>query len=328
MLKNHRILKSALICGLILISFLVTVITINSKAAPVYNARVVLDINWSQNETQVPIIPRDEIKKVNITIIFKIETGETFGEGLYQGYIGQGYGVIDLEIVETPSWCSAALEILTVIVPLTRKEVTTSAIYMNLNEDAPAYGSEGFIKIKAKARPLGLIEGFEQTYTLNFVPAYIPIIKTNLPEVNTKRIDPSKNAIFPIEIENAGNARTKVFFKVENIPKNWEATITDDIILNEPKGSKNTAYLTIVPPKTFGYHYDEANIRVIMIPVRAENPEEDIGTPLHATFTVQNRGFSTNGIEQIFLIGIIVFLISIIIIFILRVIGKRKKTVS
>lgn len=328
MLKNHRLFKTTFIFGLLLFSLLATVISINSKASPIYNARIELDLQWSIEELlQKPIIPRHEVKKVNLTVIFRVVIAKSFGQGIWDAYEPQNkYGIIDLEIVDKSTWCSAVLESPRIVITMKKEETTNTSIYMTINEDAPAYG-EGFIKIKLTAAKLGALDGYENEYTLNFVPSYLPIIKTTLPNANTKIIDPSKNAVFPIEIENIGNARTKVLFKVENVPENWQAVVTDEVILGETKGSKATAYLTVIPPRGAGYHYEEANIRVVMTPVRAENPDER-GTPLYATFIVQNRGFSTSGIEVILpLVIILIVIIAIILLLIKRMRTKKDKTV-
>ena len=131
-------------------------------------------------------------------------------------------------------------------------------------------------------------------------------------------------AEFPIEFENIGNAITKIVLTIEDIPKGWQATITDEVILEAEKGSKDTAHLTIIPPTSTGYHMEEANIKVKMLPVRAQNPN-DIGKPIYATFTVQNRGLSTYGSEAIIFYGIIALIIIVLVVFIFRFITKRRR---
>ena len=232
-------------------------------------------------------------------------------------------GIVKLEIIDKPPWCTVVLESQKVVTPFGRVGSTITSIYINIDEDGPAYGA-GFIKIKAIVNKVGLVEGMTKEYTLDFLPSFNPILKLDLPETNTKRIDPTENAVFPIEIENIGNARTKVFFEVEEVPEGWMATVTDEIILKEMKGSTEIAYLTVIPPKDAGYHYDEANIRVKITPARAENIE-DTGDPMYASFTVQNRGLSTYGSEQILFIGIILFIILIVILLIFKQIRKRRK---
>ena len=322
MSKKTRKIKSTFIFSLLIFSFFITMIYPTSKAS-FYNANIILDVDWDLEETEKPIIPRDEIKEINFAIKFRIVTDTHFGKGLFLGYAGSERTHINLHVVESPPWCSAVLERNLVTTNISEYDETTSKLYLIVDETAPAYGVEGVIKIKARSGDLGLIKGFEKVFTLFFDPAYIPIIKTNLPDVNTKQINPTKTAVFPIEIENAGNARTDVLFEIENIPEGWEASISEEVFLNEAKGSKDTAYLTVIPPSQFGYHYEAANIRVTMTPVRTENPNE-VGNPLYATFTVYSRGLSTNGIEQIFYIIMLIIIVLVMVIFILRRIRKRQ----
>lgn len=321
MSNKTRKIKSTFIFSLLIFSLFITMIYPTSKAS-FYNANIILDVDWDLEETEKPIIPRDEVKEINFVIKFRIVTDTHFGKGLFLGYAGTQRALIDLLIVETPPWCSAVLDRKLVTSNISEYDEINTKLYLLVDETAPAYGAEGVIKIKAHAGDLGLIKGFENVFNLTFTPAYIPIIKTNLPEVNTKQINPTKTGVFPIEIENAGNARTEVLFKIENVPEGWEATISEEVFLNEAKASKVTAYLTVIPPNQFGYHYETANIRVTMTPVRAENPNE-VGNPLYATFTVYNRGFSTNGIEQAFYIIMLIIIVLVIVIFILKRIRKR-----
>jgi len=276
-------------------------------ADAVYNARSVVDVKWNLNESEKPVVPREEIKRLTLKVTFRIDTGESFGQGLYDGYKGTALAFIDLEVNDSSPWCSAVISPSTVATNISRYSETTADLYLTLDETAPAYG-EGFLSIKAKSRALSLIEGFEDSFNLYFVPSYLPIIAIDLPESNSKRAGPMETIVFPIAIENKGNARTKVFFEVSQDEEDWVATVTDELTIPEASGSTDTAYLTIVPPNDFGYHYGEAVFTVSILPTRAENTDER-GSPLYATFIVQNRGFSTMGVEAFIPIGLVVLII-------------------
>jgi hypothetical protein len=156
------------------------------------------------------------------------------------------------------------------------------------------------------------------------------LIKTHVQGGNSMRIEPKDNAVFPIEIENLGNARTRVKLQVvdENIPDGWAATVTDYIILDEVKGSKGTVYLTVKPPKSSGYHDDSASIRVELIPERAMNPT-DQGSTQYVNVLVQSRGIIKTeekgfGFDITYLLILIIIIILIAIIILL----KNKKNNS
>jgi len=131
------------------------------------------------------------------------------------------------------------------------------------------------------------------------------------------RIGPMDTAVFPIEVTNLGNARTKVYFEVDSVPEGWIAVVTDDIIIDEGEGSKGTAYLMVRPPKNFGYHDDDASIRVKMTPARAEDTS-NIGNSEYVTVIVESRGFSIIGLEAILPIIIVVILLVAIAIWYLK----------
>jgi len=323
MRKNLIRFSSSFILILLILGVFIPVLCSSVSAAPLYNARSVVAIDWSKSESQIPIVPRDEIKEFDLIIEYRVDTGETFGEGIFLGYTeDKNYSaIIELEIVDKPSWCSAVLGASTVATNLTRREVTSTELYLTIDEFAPAYSAEGVIKIKAKVKDLGWIKGDEKIFDLKFKPAYFPIISTSLPDINTKRIDAAENAVFPIEIENMGNARTKVVLNVEYVPAGWKATVTDEVFLGSEAGSKQTAYLTVIPPKDLGYHYGQGTVKISLTPERAENSEEK-GNPIYANFIVQNRGFSSNGMENIYLVLIIIVIVIAAIVFIVK---KRRK---
>jgi hypothetical protein len=83
--------------------------------------------------------------------------------------------------------------------------------------------------------------------------------------------------------------------------------------LDEAIGSKGTAYLTVRPPKGFGYHDDTAGIIVQMTPARAEKTD-DQGVSERISVLVESRGFSIIGLEMIVL-PIIVILVIIFLIY-------------
>ena len=324
MSKKTRKIKSTIVFSILLLVLTSSMIYSTSKADKPYNVKVIMNINWNLEESQKPIVPRDEVKELDLLIIFQVVSGEYFGKGaalLYFG--GTDSALVDLSIVETSPGCYAVLKQTRFEIEIAEYDEVNVKLYLSLDETVPAY-SDGYINIKISCPKLGLIEGFEDVFALHFTPSYKPIIKTNLPEDNTKRINPTETAVFPIEIENLGNARTEVTFEIENVPEGWEATISEQVFLEETKGSKATAYLTIIPPDQIGFHYDAANIRVKMIPSQAENPDE-VGQPLYATFAVQNRGSSANGIELILFFIIIIIIIIVLIVFILKWMRRKKE---
>ena len=305
--------KSTVILLILLVSLFAASVPVN--AAIPLNSNI--DVVWGEKDTVKPVVPRDEIRKLNLTIKYKVDWGRDFAYGALVGYSELGKNaLIKLKVTDHSPWCTVNLESELVPTPLTTG-LTQSSVFLNLQirDDAPAYG-EGYVKISASVPKMGLIGGFEKEFTLDFVPAYLPRIDVNLPEGTTKNIGPMDSAVIPIEVNNMGNARTTVFFKIENIPKGWTAAVTDDITLDDSTGK--LAYLTVKPPKEFGYHYDKKSIIVKLTPARAEDLT-NLGEPLYVTIIVQSRGFSTPGFETIGFIGALAIVMLTIFIF-----RKRK----
>ena len=316
MTKKFRVVKASIITGLMLVSVLVAILPTTSAGA-IFSLQSVLNVTWG-NETNQPVVPRGELRELELVITHTVTRG-AFGRGLLAFYSGRNI-VINVEIVETPTWCTANIAQGTLSVTIVPDQITTVKTKLSLQvaDNAPAYGL-GYIKVKATARKAGLIAGYEQDFTLSFIPDYKPLIKPSLPETNSKEIGPMDTASFPIEIQNLGNARTVVLLNVVSVPKDWNAIITSQVTLEEGNGSTATAYLVVKPPKGFGYHYDEQTIKISMQPVKADDFSKK-GEVTYESFLVQSRGFSTPGFETITFIGALtaVFLI-------ITCIRKRKK---
>jgi len=300
MTKNFKTVEASIVMGILLASVF-TAIVPTTSAGILVNLSSYVDVSWGGNETTKPIVPRGEMRQLTLNLRYGVNRGALPSQLLFMLYQGRQVN-IKLETLETPTWCTATLKsgTITTVVSSEEKELST-VLTLRVDENAPAFGA-GYVKIKASVYKIGAIDGYSQEFTLEFTPAYLPMINAQLPDGNTKNIGPMDTAVFPIEISNMGNARTTVFFKIENVPKDWIAVVTDEITLDEGKGSKGIAYLTIKPPKGFGYHYDEQSIIVTMTPARAEDLTNQ-GESKTVTVIVESRGFSTPGFESVLFIG-------------------------
>jgi hypothetical protein len=316
MTKRFKTVKASILTGIVLISVIVAV-SPTTSAGPLFNLQSFVNVTWLSNETQEPIIPRGELRQLDLMITHTVTRG-ALGKYLLLLYTNTQI-TIDLEIIDQSPWCTATLSqgtVSTYVIPDGRTTSTTQ-LSLSVADDAPAFGL-GFIKIKATAQKIGFIKGFADEFTLSFNPDYKPLIKPSLPETNTKDIGPLDTAQFPILIENLGNARTVVLLNVVSVPEGWNAVITSQVTLEEGTGSTATAYLVVRPPKGFGYHYDEQTIKISMQPVKADDFNKK-GEITYETFLVQSRGFSTPGFEVLGFIGALA--IVMLTVFIMR---KRK----
>lgn len=278
-----------------------------------------LKINWTHSDE--PIMPIDDLIFYSIKIEYSVTQGP-LGRLFLPFFVGRQVD-IKLDIIDSNPWCTANVAIGTLttqVQPSGSTNSQTAQISIELDEDAPAYGS-GYVTIRAQVPKVGMIAGYDQDFTLKFKPAYLALIQADLPSTNTKTIGPMDTAVFPIKIKNMGNARTLVRLEVENQPANWLAVVTDEILV-DVDGSA-TAYLTIKPPKNMGYHDDDGSFKVSMTPHRAENPNVDIGTPTDITVVVESRGFSTIGIEGVLPVIIVIIVILFFIYWFIN--NQRKK---
>ncbi|VVB59345.1 Uncharacterised protein [uncultured archaeon] len=317
MTKKFKAAKTSIVAGIVLVSVIIAIFP-TASAGLLFNLQGVVTVSWEGGAAQKPVIPRGELRVLSLNITYYVTKG-LFGAGLLAAYNGKQI-VITIEITETPSWCTANIAQGTIaaqVIPNGQFHASTT-LTLQVADDAPAYGL-GSIKVKATAAAGGLIQGYQNDFTLSFIPDYKPLIKPTLPQTNSKEIGPMDTATFPILIENLGNARTVVLLNVVNVSNGWNAVVTSQVTLEEGSGSTATAYLVIRPPKGFGYHYDEKTIMISMQPVKADNFNQK-GEITYETFLVQSRGFSTPGFEAITFIGALA-----IVFIIMACIRKTKK---
>lgn len=315
MKKNFKRVKASIVMIILLGSIFASLIPVTS-AGLLFNLQSVIGVSWSGNETAEPVVPRGAIRPVDIDVSFVVTRG-AFGRLALLAYTNKN-AFIKLEIVDHSSWVTATLQTDTIPLPISEEiHYGKTIVSFQVAEDAPAYGL-GFIKIQASVGKLGLIDGYDQTFNLNFVPSYKPLINPDLPSGKSIKIGPMDTAEFPIEIENMGNARTIVYLDVieETVPEGWNAIVTSQVTLDEKVGSKSTAYLVVKPPKGFGYHQDEVTIKVSMTPVRADDTSQQ-GTTIYESFLVESQGVSTYGMEILLPIVLIIIVVLIVVAYIL-----------
>jgi hypothetical protein len=314
MKKNFRAIKASLITGILLISLFVAIVPLTSARQGIFiNFSSVVILNW-ENKTEEPIVPIQDLISYKLILEYRVTRGGLFGENLIYVLFQNRRVNIKLEVVDTPEWVTAQLETTTIPANIPKIVGTPDRYYANiilsLKEDAPAF-ERGTIGIKIAIPNVGPIQGFDQTLYLNFKPAYRALIDVN-PQINSKIIGPMDTTSFPIDINNQGNGRTKVFLEIdyESLPEGWSAVIDDNVIIEAGSSSEKTktVYLTVYPPKSFGYHDDIANIRVKVTPTWAEDTSIE-GKYEYVTLNVESRGISVIGIEMVFTVVVLIALI-------------------
>jgi hypothetical protein len=291
--------------GIVCVSIFAAMAPPASAQSSAVGLQSLVRIDWDKI---TPIVPRSGQQEYDITVTYEITKGWFLANLLFPFHIGRQVD-IKLDVVDTPNWCTAKMlqATLNTAVKADNSTELKAKISISLDSNAPAYGG-GYVTIKATVPKIGLIGGFEKEITLTFEPQYLPLIKPEPEGGNFKKIGPMDTASFPIKIENLGNDQTIVQLRVVNPPDGWVVAVDDEITLDEGEGSTGTAYVTVRPPKGFGYHDEDASIYIEMTPVRALN-ENEKGTPKTVTLLVESRGFSIIGLEVYLPIIIIIIVL-------------------
>lgn len=312
MSKNFKSVKTSLIMGILLISIFAAVAPTTS--AGLIGLSGIIDVNWSLQNATPLIKPSVGRQDVDLDISYSVTAGAFVANFVYKLLLGRPV-TIQLTIVDKPDWIDVSLSQGTVTMSLPNqigvKVKNRISATITVTEVSPAF-QQGIIQIRAVSNKVGPIDGYSNDFYLKIQPDYLALINPQPTEGNSKTIGPMDTAVFPFEVENLGNAATKVFFDITYIPEGWIASVTDSVIINSEKGSKAIAYLTVYPPKGFGYHDDKAVIKIKLTPAYAQDISIQ-GSPESITFTIESRGISVIGIEVILPIIILIIVVIILL---------------
>lgn len=323
MKKNLRTVKATIILGLLLGSMFVAFIP-NTSAGIIANLESVVNLyDYDKNLTNVAIKPRATGFSTTVTFEYYVTYASgifnILGSALLSIYKGRTV-VMQVEPFGYPDWATVTVSNWPTVKIQAEEQYPKVTLTVKINENAPAYG-EGDIKLRVTIPTEGLIEGVVTEFGFPFSAGYLPLVQAEFPGGESRQIGPMDTASIPIELQNMGNARTRVNLEVSGVPSGWAATITNDVLIEEGTGSKATAYLTVKPPKGLGYHDDVASIVIKYTPEMAENPIF-VGETRTVDILIESRGLSVIGIE-IVLIPLIVIILILLAIYYFVV--KRRK---
>jgi len=328
MTKNLRAIKASILMGIFLISlFAVLMPSASAGIWPPFKGTVVLSVQPLDPDKATQIIPLSGPTVIGVKIGCMV-TG-LFAESVVNRLANIPIQ-ISLSVEETPSYCTATVQPnLINIKPTTGVTYNEDAqLYVSFKENAPAAGPV-IIKLKMHSTPQKyfLYEIIEATYTgeITFTPAYLPIVSAT-PATMYKDVSPGKAANFEINLENLGNAKTEVVFKILDVPKGWTASIQANILVGSAAtgdDAKKTIILSVTPPYGFGYHDELVNIKISYVgQYFAGADQETLLTTgeKELTFQVRSRGFSTPGFELVFVLFAL-----IAVVFIVKKLQKTRK---
>ncbi|KYK29294.1 hypothetical protein AYK20_05710 [Thermoplasmatales archaeon SG8-52-1] len=308
---------------IIIITFLLLFTFVNfiptAKAGLLVNLRSYLQTNFdASNFTSKPIVPLGEIRSLTMYFDYGVNYGGFFknlAQLFYQFHKNKQVN-IKLEIVDHSSWCTPTLfnDVITTKVGEAGETGLQAILNLRLDIDAPAYAS-GFVEVKVTVPKVGMIDGYSNTFTLEFTPAYVPLIKSKLPEGYHYIITPYNETVIPIEITNLGNGITKVRAEIVNASERWNLSISDVYL---DIGITATTYLKV----TADHNFENESITIGFTPQRAQGTE--VGTIQFVDLFFENDG-SYKKVEKGLEIDITLLLILIIILLIIIIIVTTFK---
>jgi len=345
MSKKLKSVKATLIMSIMLVS--VFAIIAPSASAGVFdrqsglvNVGQTVNLGYSSGKLEESVEIKGEPNVLDLDITYTFSVGGGLLDLLFSPLVRIGYKgtpiSVELELKSYPEeWAEVSLDDsffdFFVLDNGTTSVTKHALLTVTVLENAPAY-ERGLVKIgvhvDAIKRPLlPNVPEFNDEKTLGIIPKYNGVVDPKVVGSISKRIGPMDTVTFPVEVENLGNERSKVYFEIQNIPKDWQAIITPSTILEV--GEKKTVELAIQPPKTLGYHYDREQFVVKITPARAtvtSGTEQVYGREEKVEVAVESQGFSFIGIEIVLIpLIIIIAVILALYYFVLKNRLKPKK---
>ena len=306
-------IKIVIITVLLLFTFVNVVPT--AKAGVFVSLSSYLQVDYdASNFSKEPIVPGGEIRSLIMYFTYGVNFGGFFKNLallLFKHYKDRQVN-IKLELGDYSPWCTPTLLTNTITTKVGEAEQTGLQATMNLRVDldAPAYSS-GFVELKVTVPKVGMIDGYSNTFTLEFNPAYVPQIKIDFPNGNYFLIAPYNETVIPIDIENLGNGKTVVKAEIVNASESLNVSITDEVYLDI--GENAQAFFTV----TADHKFKQESITIGFTPQRAQGTE--VGATTFVSLLFENDGsykVKEKGLkfDTTLLLFIIIFLLIIIII--------------
>ncbi|MCX6662470.1 MAG: hypothetical protein NTY91_07980 [Euryarchaeota archaeon] len=282
--KNPRILKGYTI-GIVLLFVATGFIPSTAASVPIIGESLTrsgnffglnsnVAISWNANVTEEPIVPRGELRCVELSMMFWVTWG-IFGRLI--NYLLQGQQIImKLSVVDKPEWCTTTISQGTLSVTIPRfennYEIVHTYLTVMVDDNAPTF--ELFpVTIQAIIEPLhgpfGLIpvmQGTTETVNVTFTVGYKPLLNFDLPEGNIIETPPLVQVQLPIGITNLGNGITIVENEVVSYPDGWTVSLPPQLVLEVDEYKEIN--LSIIAPYAFT---DEKSITMSFTPHSFDN---------------------------------------------------------
>jgi uncharacterized membrane protein len=324
MKNNFRTVKASLIMGLLLISMFAVLIPTNLvRGGGLIGFSSLVEIEWKDvHNATLAIKPFEESRPYTLLVTYSLTKGP-FGGLLYSSLYAGRRVDIKLNIESYPSeWSTVTMFDNTISfgLPLisTETQEFTHQLLISVDDKAPAF-KEGKIAIRVTVDAIGMIQKFDSVIELQIKPDYAPKLNV-IAEPQHMIIGPMDTASIPIKVTNLGNGETKISFKVPNPPSGWMTIVTDQIILAPDQ--TESVYLTVKPPKGFGYHDDSVTLIVEYTPAWSEDIEKK-GVTEQVSVGIESRGISVIGIEVILPIIILILLIIFFVYYLLKKMRRK-----
>lgn len=274
----------------------------SGKAGPLdklYECYPIIEVDFNETLLESYIIPYGEATKIPIKI--KIKVGGPTAD-IVVGKIKGLDLIVDLSIADVSEGAHASVNPPMVQVkPSVDFNTVNATISVTVDQNLPAFSLEN-IKLGLKSKRIGaartLVKSINISQDIPFFVGYLPQLSFSYKNSNVKNIGPDQTADFIVEMQNWGNADSKVNSVIEDLPEGWQATIVENTTLGTilSGGAPVTIRIKVKPPINFGYHEDRAIIKLKMTPVYY-NDSSFKGEPHYLNFIVQSNGFSTPGFE-------------------------------
>ena len=323
MKRNFKKIKATLILGILLVSVSAALVP-TSSAGIIVNLSGYARISYdSKNFSGTPIVPGGELRPLPIIITYGTNSAGfiPFIAEIFYGLHRNRQVNIKLELVKWSPWSTPTLTQGTLTTSVKDEEQTLHAnINLKVDIDAPAFGS-GFVTVRVTVPKVGMIEKYENEFTIEFDPAYVANIDIEFSQGKEIEISPYNATVIPIEITNLGNGITTVKTEIVNISEKWNVSISDvpDVMI-EVGGTVQTSLTVRVDHK-----FTEETIKLKFTPAFSEEAT-CAGEPFVTSIVFINDGSYKEedfDIDTNLLFGII-FIIILLLIFAL-ILKKRRK---
>ena len=271
--------------------------------APCVSAQTEVNPIFTIDPVGVALKPQQELREVKFSVY---PSAASFSQISAQPSVMS----ISVSAVSDASWLTVAVSPSEFTYTFTGKsddpEPQSGYIYLSASAMAPAFTpAKVKVTFMVTGGTAGMVDGKSKSAEMSVQADYFSLLSVNA-AATLQKISPNGQGVYPVTITNLGNAQTKVFVDIKNVPTGWQVVTPGPVTLESTQQggtkTKETVNIMVQPPYKAGYHNDIGAMKIDITSNYALDSNIK-GDASAVSILTRSQGMSTPGFEGLFVIA-------------------------